>query len=46
MKTNEFRPYRDSLKNRGIINGDDRGIVRMTLPYFEEYIKDCFYEEM
>ena len=46
MKPNEFSPYRDRLKNRGIINGDDRGIVRMTLPYFEEYIKDCFYEEM
>lgn len=38
LSTNEFNPYRDRLIKKGLINGDDYGIVRFTLPYFEEFV--------
>ena len=38
MESNEFSPYRDRLIKRGLINGDERGIVRFTLPCFEQYV--------
>ena len=43
LKPNEFSPYRDRLIRRGILNGDERGVVRFTLPYFEDYIRDNYY---
>ena len=38
LKPNEFSPYRERLIKRGLINGDERGIVKFTLPCFENYV--------
>ena len=38
ISSNELSPYRDRLIKRGIVNGDERGILRFTLPYFKEYV--------
>ncbi len=37
MSTNEFNPYRQRLIRRGIISGDERGYVRILLPFFDQY---------
>ena len=42
LETNEFNPYRKRLINRGLINGSERGYVRLVLPMFAEYIRDNF----
>ena len=44
MKPNEFSPYRDRLIHRGLLNGDDRGRVKMTLPFFEDYVLNNYYD--
>lgn len=38
METNEFNPYRKRLIRKGLIDGDTRGYVKFTLPFFEEYV--------
>lgn len=38
MSTNEFNPYRQRLIRRGIISGDERGYVRILLPFFDQYV--------
>lgn len=38
LKTNEFNPYRDRLKKRGIINCEEHGYVHFALPEFDEYV--------
>mgnify|MGYP000345660557 CR=1 FL=1 len=38
LKTNEFNPYRDRLKKRGIINCEEHGYVHFALPEFGEYV--------
>ncbi|MCR4604855.1 MAG: ATP-binding protein [Eubacterium sp.] len=43
MKPNELSPYRDRLVRRGIINGEERGVLKLTLPYFEDYILNNYY---
>ena len=40
IETNEFNPYRKRLINRGLINGSERGYVKLVLPMFREYIRD------
>ena len=40
METNAFNPYRKRLIDKGLIDGEERGIVRFTLPYFENYVLD------
>ena len=40
METNEFNPYRKRLIRKGILNGDERGMVYFTLPCFEEYVME------
>lgn len=40
IETNEFNPYRKRLIKKGIINGDQRGIVSFTLPMFEDYVTE------
>lgn len=45
IETNEFNPYRKRLIKRGLINGEERGYVRFTLPFFEAFIKDNYFEE-
>ena len=42
METNEFNPYRKRLIRRGIINGEERGYVRFTLPMFADFVKDIY----
>ncbi len=37
-QTNEFNPYRDTLKKRGIINCEEHGYVHFALPEFGEYV--------
>lgn len=44
METNEFNPYRKRLIDKGLINGDERGYVKVLLPLFEEYVIDKFEE--
>lgn len=44
MEPNEFSPYRDRLIKRGLINGDERGFVRFTLPFFEQYAIANYFE--
>lgn len=38
METNEFNPYRKRLIRKGLIDGETRGYVKFTLPFFEEYV--------
>lgn len=38
MSTNEFNPYRQRLIRRGIISGDERGYVKLLLPFFDTYV--------
>lgn len=40
LKPNEFSVYRDRLIKKGILNGNTRGILNFSLPYFDEYIKE------
>ena len=42
MQTNEFSPYRDRLIKKGVLNGEERGILRFTLPFFEEFVLQQF----
>ncbi|MCM1499175.1 MAG: mS29 family ribosomal protein [Clostridium sp.] len=38
LKTNEFNPYRDRLKKRGLIDTEARGFIRFMLPEFDKYV--------
>ena len=38
METNQFSPYRENLKERGLINTDSYGIITFSLPRFEEFV--------
>lgn len=38
MSSNEFNPYRQRLIRKGIIAGDERGYVRILLPFFDKFI--------
>ena len=38
METNEFNPYRKRLIRKGLIDGETRGYVKFSLPFFEEYV--------
>lgn len=40
MESNEFNPYRKRLIRKGLIDGEKRGFVYFTLPFFEEYVLD------
>ena len=42
MQSNEFSPYRDRLIKKGVLNGEERGILRFTLPFFEEFVLQQF----
>ena len=44
METNEWNPYRRRLIRKGLIDGSNRGKVTFTLPQFDEYIKENYYE--
>lgn len=38
VDTNAFNPYRQRLINRGLVNGEERGFLRFTLPLFERFV--------
>ena len=38
VDTNQFNPYRKRLIQKGILNGDERGYVKFTLPMFERFV--------
>lgn len=40
IDTNSFNPYRKRLIRKGIVDGNDRGYVKFTLPLFKEYVLD------
>lgn len=42
MSTNQFNPYRTRLIRKGIVNGEERGYVRFTLPCFEDYVRENY----
>ena len=37
LSTNEFNPYRQRLIRKGIISGEERGYVRILLPFLDQY---------
>ena len=44
LTTNEFNPYRQRLIRKGLISGEERGIVKMTLPLFDRYVLENYIE--
>ena len=40
MTDNEWSPYRQRLIRKGIAGGSDRGYLRLTLPMFDEFVKE------
>ncbi|MBR2066704.1 MAG: ATP-binding protein, partial [Solobacterium sp.] len=44
IQTNQFNPYRNRLIKKGIINGDTYGYVSFTLPLFDKYIKENYFD--
>ena len=40
MTDNEWSPYRQRLIRKGIADGSDRGYLRLTLPMFDEFVKE------
>lgn len=46
METNAFNPYRKRLIDKGLVDGEERGVVRFTLPYFEDYILENHADAM
>lgn len=42
MESNEFGPYKKRLLRKGVIN-NDRGYVSLSLPLFDEYVKENYY---
>lgn len=44
IDTNQFNPYRKRLIKKGIVDGSEYGIVRFTLPFFERFVIENYYE--
>ncbi len=42
MESNEFTPYKKRLLRKGII-GDESGYARLTLPLFDEFVRENYY---
>ncbi len=40
MSDNEWNPYRQRLIRKGIVDGSLRGILRLTLPLFDQFVMD------
>lgn len=43
---NKYTPYRNRLIKKMILNGDDYGYLKITLPLFNEYIINTFDDDM
>ena len=44
MSTNQFNPYRMRLIRKGILNGNERGYLYFSLPLFDRYVIENYYE--
>ena len=44
MTTNQFNPYRKRLIQKGLIDGSERSHITLTLPLFDAFIQNNFYE--
>jgi hypothetical protein len=42
MTSNQFNPYRKRLILKGVLNGDMRGYVSFTLPYFSDFVREQY----
>ena len=42
LEANEFAPYKKRLLRKGLIR-DERGYAKLTLPLFDEFIKENYY---
>ena len=40
MAENQYAPYRQRLIRKGVVDGSERGFLKLTLPFFKEYILD------
>lgn len=45
MSTNQFNPYRKRLILKGLIDGSERGYIKLTLPLFKEFILSTYEED-
>ncbi|MCI8425432.1 MAG: ATP-binding protein [Adlercreutzia sp.] len=45
MGSNELSPYRDRLIKRGLIDGSNFGHLDFTLPFFDQFIIENYFEE-
>jgi len=44
METNQFNPYRKRLIDKGILNGEERGYLYFSLPFFDRYVLENYFE--
>lgn len=42
IDTNNFNPYRKRLIKKGLINGDEHGVLKFTLPLFENFVRSIY----
>ena len=42
MSSGQFAPYRSRLIRKGIIRGDEYGVVRFALPLFERFVEENY----
>lgn len=40
MTDNEWAPYRQRLVRKGVVDGSERGLLRLTLPFFADFVRD------
>lgn len=40
LTANEWSPYRQRLIRKGLVDGQERGFLRLNLPLFDQFIKD------
>ncbi len=40
LSDNEWNPYRQRLIRKGVADGSQRGVLKLTLPLFDEFIKE------
>ena len=42
MNNNKYTPYRDRLIKKMLVNGDEYGYLKITLPLMEDFIKRSY----
>jgi len=43
MSPNQFSPYRKRLIRKGIVNGENYGYLYITLPMFDQFVRENYY---